>query len=73
VARRDHDLTLIPEVTGEAKKEKQAKVATAEHLWVEAVNKSASAGRWAFQEIVDPWDAEHVIRAKFLEPAEARR
>jgi len=25
-------------------------------------------GRWAFQEITDPWDAEHVIRAKFLEP-----
>ncbi len=31
-------LTLVIEVTGEAKKEKQAKVATAEHLWTVAVN-----------------------------------
>lgn len=69
----DDLLTLVLEVTGEAKKEKQAKVAAAEHLWVEAVNNWRGAGRWAFQEIVDPWDAEHVIRAKFLEPAEARR
>jgi hypothetical protein len=31
-----------------------------------------AALRWAFQEIVDPWDVEHVMRAKFLEPADAR-
>ncbi len=34
----DDLLTLVLEVTGEAKKEKQAKVATAEHLWIPAVN-----------------------------------
>ena len=64
----DDLLTLILEVTGEAKKEKQAKVAAAEFLWVEAVNNWAGAGRWAFLEVTDPWDAEHLIRAKYLDP-----
>jgi type III restriction enzyme len=66
---RDDLLTLVLEVTGEAKKEKQAKVATAEHLWTEAVNNWGGLGRWAFLEVTDPWDAEHVIRGKFLEQA----
>ena len=61
----DDVLTLILEVTGEAKKEKQAKVATAADLWVPAVNNWGGAGRWAFLEVTDPWDAEHLIRAKF--------
>lgn len=26
-------------------------------------------GRWAFLEVTDPWDAEHLIREKYLEPA----
>jgi type III restriction enzyme len=68
----DDLLTLVLEVTGEARKEKQAKVAAAEHLWTMAVNNWGGAGRWAFLEVTDPWDAEHVIRARFLEPAEAR-
>src|SRR5439155_11822270 len=70
----DDLLTLVLEVSGEAKKEKQAKVATAEALWVEAVNNWGGLGRWAFLEVTDPWDAEHLIRAKYLEPwpAEAR-
>ena len=50
------------EVTGEAKKEKQSKVATAEHLWVPAVNAWGGLGRWAFLEVTDPWDAEHLVR-----------
>ena len=56
------------------KKEKQAKVATAEHLWTVAVNNWGGLGRWAFLEVTDPWDAEHLIRAKYLDPspAEAR-
>ena len=31
-------------------------------------------GRWAFLEVTDPWDAEHLIRARFLgvTPAELR-
>ena len=61
-------LTLMLEVTGEAKKEKQAKVATAEQLWVEAVNNWAGLGRWAFLEVTDPWDAENLIRTRYLTP-----
>lgn len=62
-------LTLVLEVTGEQKKEKQAKVSVAEHLWVPAVNNWGGAGRWAFLEITDPWDAGNLIRATFLTPA----
>jgi len=70
-SKGDEDLlTLILEVTGEAKKEKQAKVAAAEFLWVEAVNNWGGAGRWAFLEVTDPWDAEHLIRLTFLDRAE---
>jgi type III restriction enzyme len=63
-------LTLLLEVTGEAKKEKQAKVATAEQLWTTAVNNWGGLGRWVFLEVTDPWDAEHLIRARFLHPSE---
>lgn len=66
----DDLLTLVLEVTGEAKKEKQAKVATAEQLWTVAVNNWGGLGRWQFLEVTDPWDAEHLIRLRFLTPAE---
>ena len=55
-------LNLIIEVTGEKKKDKEAKVATARTLWVPAVNNHGGFGRWAFVEITDPWDAQHAIR-----------
>ena len=58
----DDLLTLVLEVTGERKKEKQAKVATATDLWVPAVNNWGGLGRWAFLEVTDPWDAENLIR-----------
>ncbi len=54
------------EVTGERRKEKQAKVATATDLWVPAVNNWGGLGRWAFLEVTDPWDAENLIRSSFL-------
>jgi len=65
------EMTLIIEVTGQRKKDKEAKVSTARNLWVPAVNNHASAslstgsgfGRWAFLEIQDPWDAQNLIRA----------
>lgn len=57
------ELTLIIEVTGERKKDKEAKVATARNLWVPAVNNHGGFGRWAFLEIQDPWDAQNLIRA----------
>jgi type III restriction enzyme len=64
-------LTLVLEVSGEPKKEKAAKVQTAQQIWTEAVNNWGRLGRWAFLEITDPWDAESLIREKWLRPAEA--
>lgn len=60
----DAPLNLIIEVTGEKKKDKAAKVATARTLWVPAVNNHGGFGRWAFLEIIDPWDAKNIIRSK---------
>jgi len=60
----DHDvLNLIVEVTGEARKDKVAKVTTARTLWVPAVNNHGGFGRWEFVEVTDPWDAQRTIRA----------
>ncbi len=59
----DDLLNLIIEVSGDPKKDKAAKVATARTLWVPAVNNHGGLGRWAFIEITDPWDAENTIRA----------
>jgi len=58
----DDPLNFIIEVTGEHKKDKVAKVATARTLWVPAVNNHGGFGRWAFIEIDDPWDAMNTIR-----------
>ena len=59
----DDPLHLILEVSGEARKDKAAKVAAARNLWIPAVNNYGGWGRWAFIEIVDPWDAKNTIRA----------
>ena len=59
----DDLLNLLIEVTGEKKKDKAAKVATARTLWVPAVNHHGGFGRWAFIEIADPWDAQNTLRA----------
>ena len=56
-------LNLIVEVSGERRKDKEAKVATARNLWVPSVNNHGGFGRWAFLEISDPWDAKNTIRA----------
>ncbi len=55
-------LSLIVEVTGEKKKDKAAKVATARTLWVPAINNHGGYGRWGFIEVADPWDAQNLIR-----------
>lgn len=55
-------LNLIIEVTGEQRREKQAKVATAKDFWVPAVNNDGSYGRWAFLEVTDPWNVKRDIR-----------
>jgi type III restriction enzyme len=59
----DDLLNVIIEVTGEMKKEKEAKVATARQLWVPAVNNHGGFGRWAFVEVTDPWRAKSLLRA----------
>ena len=59
-------LNVIVEVTGEARKDKAAKVTTARTLWVPAVNSHGGFGRWAFVEVTDPWDAQRTIRAAVL-------
>ncbi|MBI4289776.1 MAG: hypothetical protein HY671_15280, partial [Chloroflexi bacterium] len=60
--REGEVLNLIIEVTGERKKDKEAKVSTARNLWAPAVNQHGGFGRWAFLEISDPWDAKNTIR-----------
>ena len=69
---REDLLNLIIEVTGEKKKDKAAKVATARTLWVPAVNNHGGFGRWAFLEIADPWDAKNTIRA-FVRQKESKQ
>jgi type III restriction enzyme len=56
-------INLIVEVSGEPRRDKAAKVATARNLWVPAVNNDGRFGRWAFVEVTDPWDAKKTIRA----------
>jgi type III restriction enzyme len=60
----NHDdlLRLIVEVTGARKKDKEVKVATAQNLWLPAVNHHGAFGRWDFLEITDPWNAQNAIR-----------
>ena len=65
----DDLLNLIIEVTGEKKKDKAAKVATARNLWVPAVNNQGTYGRWQFIEVADPWDAQSLIRATLAQAA----
>nr|WP_020469370.1 hypothetical protein [Zavarzinella formosa] len=44
-------LNLVLEVSGQKKKEKDAKVQTALTMWVPGVNNLRTFGRWAFLEI----------------------
>ena len=67
----DDLLNLIVEVTGEKKRDKLAKVATARNLWVPAVNNHGGYGRWAFIEVNDPWEMQELIRAFAAQRAEA--
>jgi type III restriction enzyme len=55
-------LNLIIEVSGENKKDKAAKVSTAQTLWIPAINNHGGFGRWAFIEITDPWNAKNIMR-----------
>jgi len=58
----NHDLlNLIIEVTGEKDTDKETKISTARSLWIPAVNNYGEFGRWAFIEILDPWNAKKAI------------
>ena len=65
-------LNLIIEVTGQHRREKAAKVATALTYWIPAVNNLGSVGRWSFLEVTDPWDAANLIRAHVQSHAPAK-
>jgi type III restriction enzyme len=59
---RTDPLNLIIEVTGDKDAaKKQAKIETASTLWVPAVNNSGAWGRWAFVQVLDPWNAKKEI------------
>lgn len=60
---RDNPLDLIVEVAGAKDKDKEAKVSTAQTLWVPAVNNAGTWGRWDFVEIRDPWNAQTTLRS----------
>jgi type III restriction enzyme len=70
---RDEDdlLNVVIEVTGEARKDKQAKVATARDLWAPAVNNHGGLGRWHFVEITDPWRTKSLLRSALVQPVAA--
>jgi type III restriction enzyme len=59
----DGPLSLVVEVTGQARPDKVERVATARERWVPGVNALGRYGRWEFIEIEDPWNAENDIRA----------
>ena len=65
--RTGEELHLIVEVTGEKRRDKAAKVAAAQNLWIPAVNNHGRLGRWSFIEIYDPWEAQTLIRAHVAE------
>jgi type III restriction enzyme len=64
-------LNVIIEVTGEKKREKEAKVATARRLWVPAVNNHGGFGRWAVVEVQDPWRTKTQLRGELAAWADA--
>lgn len=55
-------LNLIIEVTGEKKRDKEAKVETAKTLWVPAVSNHGEYGKWAVLEITDSMEVYGSVR-----------
>jgi type III restriction enzyme len=64
-------LNLVIEVSGEARKDKQAKVDTARTLWMPAVNNHGGFGRWAFVEVDDVALTASRIREAMKAPVSA--
>jgi hypothetical protein len=57
------DSQLVPEVSGEARKDKATKMEAAHNLWAPAINNHNAFGHWVFLEIVDPRDAKNTIHS----------
>lgn len=55
------EINLVVEVSGEKRKDKAAKVATARDMWVPSVNRLGLYGEWNFVEVDDPWNCEDLI------------
>lgn len=55
-------LNLIIEVSGEDRDDKAAKVDALKNLWLPAVNKHGTFGRWDAVEITEVYDTEQIIR-----------
>ena len=66
IVRCRSGLNLIVEVSGEGRKDKAAKVATAQTLWVPAINNHGGFGRWGFVEVTDPWDAHETHQGRHV-------
>jgi type III restriction enzyme len=69
-ASPDGLVTVIVEVSGEERKDKANKVATARTLWVPAVNNHGGFGRWMFVEVTDVEAAKAAIRSEVREVLE---
>jgi type III restriction enzyme len=65
-------LNVIIEVSGEARKDKQSKVDTAQTLWVPGVNNHGGFGRWAFVEVDDVSRVQTLIRTTLVSTAPCR-
>ena len=65
----DDLLSPIIEVTGQKRKDKEAKVATARDMWVPAINNHGGFGRWLFIETRDPWNAQNEVRTALQDVA----
>ena len=55
-------LTVIIEVTGQQRAAKKFKVDTARNLWLPAVNNHGGFGRWAFLEVLDPFNLQRPLQ-----------
>ncbi len=66
-------VNVIIEVSGEQRKDKASKVATAKTLWVPAVNNDGGFGRWVFVEVDDPGHAKAAIRQELRAQETASR
>ncbi len=67
------EVNLIVEVSGEKRKDKDAKVETAKNLWIPAINNHGGYGKWSFIEITDPWDSKKAIRSHLEQLAAEER